>query len=530
MLIFFGIQVDEEQSEIIKCLIHGVKQMEKYPESVRKFSLTLHYHSPRAYEFCRKTFNNHLPHAHTITSWYANSDLNTEPNTINNQVLNILKKKSEHKLSQTGEKLVVGLLFDEIHIMKHVQWSNSTHKLIGYANTDNITTDSSEQKLDVANQALVFIVNGVNESFQLPIAYYFIKSMNGDEKKRLVEEIIGHLIDSGIVVSNVTFDGAQANKTMCKLLGADLKIDSPTFKTYFEVKGQRVYIFFDSCHLIKLIRNRFATGNVLFDSEGNEIRWQYFIDLVNMKNNGYTMTHKMTRAHIEWWHKKMKVDLAVQTLSESTAASMEFLMHKNIQKFTGAEHTIKFIRVWDRLFDVFNSKKELNGNLFKSILSHKNAAEIFKFFDDAIEYIKGLKKTSPKGNKIKVCYSRINTGFNGFIIDMVSLKLLFQDFVEIHFFMIAIKSSCLQQDPVEIFFGKVRSLGGCNDNPTCEQFAAAFRKLLAYSAVMYSKHSNCLELENSAPNSNILCVTSRRPASEPVHDLQISERNYRTSL
>lgn len=64
MLIFFGIQVDEEQSEIIKCLIHGVKQKEKYPESVRKFSLTLHYHSPRAYEFCRKTFNNHLPHAH----------------------------------------------------------------------------------------------------------------------------------------------------------------------------------------------------------------------------------------------------------------------------------------------------------------------------------------------------------------------------------------------------------------------------------------------------------------------------------
>lgn len=73
----------------------------------------------------------------------------------------------------------------------------------------------------------------------------------------------------------------------------------------------------------------------------------------------------------------------------------------------------------------------------------------------------------------------------------------------------------MQQDPVEILFGKIRSLGGYNSNPSCEQFSAAFRKLLAYNILMYSKFSNCNLDENSPSNpfSNILSITSRRSAT-----------------
>lgn len=47
---------------------------------------------------------------------------------------------------------------------------------------------------------------------------------------------------------------------------------------------------------------------------------------------------------------------------------------------------------------------------------------------------------------------------------------------------------------------------GWNDNPTAEQFAAAFRKLLVNNDVFASNHANCIETYDS-----ILTVSSRRP-------------------
>lgn len=482
----------------------------------------MHYHSPRTYNFLRQFFNNHLPSPSTIVAWYSNSDLNTQPNSINEQCLNMLKTKAKEMHDKNGDVLVVSVLFDEIYLMKHVQWSNSAHKLVGYANKQESNANSN---LDVANQALVIIVNGLNCSIRLPIAYYFIRSMDGHEKMRLMTNIIEKLIDCNIIVSNLTFDGFQANKTMCALLGADLKINSPTFKPYFDVKGQRIFIIFDACHMIKLIRNRFAAKQVLYDSHGSEIKWQYYVDLLKMKDHGFSLTHKITKSHIEWSNKKMKVNLAVETLSASTASSIEFLMRKGVPEFMNAESTVQFTRCWDTLFDIFNSKKDNSKNTFKNMLSYKNANEIFEFFDNSIEYIKGLKAKNDKGKLIRVCNSRINTGFNGFIINMVSLKLMFKEFVVEKHYMIMIRTSDIQQDPVEIFFGLVRSLGGHNDNPTCEQFSAAFRKLLAYSTVMYSKFSNCRPTEEvSNPYSNIMSITSRRKTATNLHDYsQVTE-------
>lgn len=470
----------------------------------------MHFHSPRAYNFFRETFNKRLPHSKTIQSWYANSDLDTQPNIINDHCLGILKRTAD-EYAQCGRKLVCSLLFDEMHIMKHVQWSNREHKLVGYANTIE-KADHAPEHLNVANQALVFMVNALNADFQLPIVYYFIKSMNGEERQMIVEKIIKLLMGCNIIISNIVFDGFQPNKTMCRLLGADLKVDSPTFKPYFEIEGKQIFILFDACHMLKLLRNQFATKKILVDSVGNEIKWEYVERLVNMKNSGFEMTHKMNRSHISWSQKKMKVCIAAQTLSESTASSMEFLMRKGIAEFAGSEFTTEFIRLCDRLFSIFNSKSDQNENMFKRSLSCENANEIFIFFDYATKYLKGLQMKTDDGSLVRVCSSIINTGFNGFIINMESLKLLYRDLVETNECMEAIRTYCLQQDPIEIFFGKVRSLGGYNDNPTCEQFSAAFRKLLAYSTVMYSKFSNCQSLENSRsdPYSNILSITSRR--------------------
>lgn len=426
-----------------------------------------------------------------------------------------------------GEKLIVSLLFDEIHIRKLIQYNRHTHTLQGYSSVFN-DKDEETSGIRVANQALVFVVNGVNDAFHLPIAYYLISSMDGQDKKNIIENIIEQLIDCDVILSSISFDGFRSNKKMCELFGAILDIDSLDFKPYIIVKGQRIYIFFDACHMVKLIRNSLAAKGVIFNGDNSEIKWQYFVDLVNMQYRGFALTHNMTQTHINWKQIKMKVDIAVETLSERTAASMEFLMKKGLPEFTGAEYTIELVRIFDPLFDIFNTKKSSNANPFKNALCAENAAQIFEFCDRAVEYIKKLKVRNKKEKLIRISKSAIKTGFNGFIYDVTSLKLLFMDYVEERQIIKSLPTYKFSQDPVEILFGKVRGLGGYNDNPSCEEFKAAFRKLLAFSAVMYSRFSSCKMSENDVPSnpySNILSVTSRRTASNRFDVQQCFEVN-----
>lgn len=146
---------------------------------------------------------------------------------------------------------------------------------------DDLDNERASKKSHVASQALVFLVNAINDSFQLPIAYYFINSMQANEKQELVLKIIEQLIDCGVTVKNLTFDGFRANITMCKLFGATLNVYSPEFKPYITVRGVRIYIFMDSCHMLKLVRNKLSDKGILYDANGNAICWQYFIsDLI----------------------------------------------------------------------------------------------------------------------------------------------------------------------------------------------------------------------------------------------------------
>ena len=46
-----------------------------------------------------------------------------------------------------------------------------------------------------------------------------------------------------------------------------------------------VYGIFDVCHMLKLVRNAFADLKVLIDDNGNEIRWAYMKNLLDVQEN-----------------------------------------------------------------------------------------------------------------------------------------------------------------------------------------------------------------------------------------------------
>ena len=63
----------------------------------------------------------------------------------------------------------------------------------------------------------------------------------------------------------------------------------------------------------------------------------------------------------------------------------------------------------------------------------------------------------------------------------------------------------MSQDHLELFFGQVRSMGGCNNNPTARHFSAAYKRILVHNDLQDVLKGNCIPLESV----NILSVSSR---------------------
>lgn len=97
--------------EVVECLCKGIKGHQSYPASVRAFCLSLHFTSPRAYEYVREKFGKHLPHAQTLRQWYRNSNLDASSG-ISYQALNAL----ENLAKSMDKQLVINLNFDEVII------------------------------------------------------------------------------------------------------------------------------------------------------------------------------------------------------------------------------------------------------------------------------------------------------------------------------------------------------------------------------------------------------------------------------
>jgi len=174
----------------------------------------------------------------------------------------------------------------------------------------------------------------------------------------------------------------------------------------------------------------------------------------------------------------MKVNLAAQAISGSVADAIEFCNKTlKLKQFEGSEGTVNFIRIFDRLFDILNSRNPFAKG-YKSPLKENNQKVWLPFLLSASSYIKNLKDNQGKS----IVSSRRKTGFIGFLAAIESVKCIFADLVTTGR-MKYILTYKFSQDHLELFFGAVRSAGGFNNNPTCGQFVAAYKRLLMRSHI-----------------------------------------------
>lgn len=430
--------------------LSGIERGQKYPEEVRKFVLTLRFYSLRAYNYVRNKFHNNLPHPRTIIKWYQQSDIQTKSG-ICTRSFELIKDKV-NELKEEGKKLYVGLVFDEMHIREHLQWM-SDKKFSGFITFGKISENC--ETLPLATQVLVFLISGINISFHMPIAYYFIENLDSIDKTVLITSIIKMLNDTGVSLLTITCDGYSTNISAFEMLGGSYELND--LRPYFtnpeneneNENESQIFTFLDAPHMLKLIRNALGSRKNFYDRFGRAIEWEYFVKLVNLDGTESMVSHKMTKAHINYENKnKMKVSLAAQTFSQSVGKSFGSLVDRKYPGFENASATAEFCVRIDQTFDILNSDVQRTGNIFKSPVNGQSVADIWSFMDDTIDY---LQKLTLEPFKNPIVASEIKVGFKGMIIGLKNVKLIYENVVQKKFLdHFPVRSIC--QCSLESFF------------------------------------------------------------------------------
>jgi len=87
----------------------------KYSLAIRQFALSLHFFSPKAYQYVRKQFITVLPHTRTLRKWYSHVDANPG---FTNEALKSLTLKATH--SKTP--IYCSIMFGEMAIRQHLEF------------------------------------------------------------------------------------------------------------------------------------------------------------------------------------------------------------------------------------------------------------------------------------------------------------------------------------------------------------------------------------------------------------------------
>ena len=442
-----------------------------------------------------------------LLSWCVN--INCEPG--------FLQKPFDHiegLVSENQQDCVI--LLDEMSIKKLIQWDKKNAKFVGRVDYGNIKAETIDTE---ATDALVIMASGLQRPWFVPIAYSLTHSLNGEILKQIIIEAIRKLTDIGADVHGIIFDGAPKNFGVAEKLGCNLKnldgsFDHPT------KPGHKMYVVMDICHMLKLARNAFADMQIFCTAMNEKISWEYIVALHKTQQKDILhLGNKLKTKHVQWQNHKMKVSVAAQTLSHSVSAAITFLRNLKLQEFRDSKPTTDFILLINNMFDILNSKSKF-GKYYKKPIRLENIFDIQCYLKDAIETLKSLKDT----NDLPLIKGRRKAFVMEFYISSMSIlsiskKLLSRPDHPYEYVL----TYCFSQDQLEMFFAKIRSRFGWNNNPTALQLKYAIRQLLLKNKIESPSTANCINISET----NVAEMTKVDPR---VSELLLSTTIWRSDV
>lgn len=470
----------QDLKEIVKS---ALKNQDRKPKGRRwtvknKISaLAIYKRSPKTYRCLQKMMP--LPNEKTLQNLLKKIPLETG---INHAVLEHLKKISE---KETSQNKVCVLAFDEIALKPRLIYNSSSDKVEGY--TDYGSTEARGPEL--ADHALVFLIQGLRKKFKQPFAFYFVKGTVSSQKlATLIKEIIKLIKGVGYNVLATVCDQGPTNIGALKILKSMNECGEHERKNTFLVDDQKVYTLYDVPHLFKSIRNNFFNNGTM-EMDGKKAKWEHLKE-VEQKNNSLLYLSKISNTHVHPKFKaKMRVKYAAQMLSNTVSAVLKLMAEaeKNEIKADEIMQTGIIIQELDRLFDVTNGPSGPH-DIKKGI--RENVSEKTTHLQKWAEYRKKLKTV--KFFKQSGAEAKNNKCIEGYIMTLSSLQDLWHEVHKLGFKYLNLRQ--LNQDSLENLFGIIRQHSPTDKNPTCAAFVAALRtSIVTGLSGASSRHSNCLE-------------------------------------
>lgn len=132
-----------------------------------------------------------------------------------------LRRRQEYEASYR----CVSLMLDAMTIKMHLQYFPQTQTMSGYVDMGDRLNE-----MDVASEAVVFMVVGLQGDWKSPIAYY----LTAETQNALVEHVLEEQHHRQIRVVCMMTDDHASNVGMCIRLGCDLKSNPcEPLKTHF---------------------------------------------------------------------------------------------------------------------------------------------------------------------------------------------------------------------------------------------------------------------------------------------------------
>ena len=360
------------------------------------------------------------------------------------------------------EKDVV-LMLDEMQVSKQLEYDKGLNKFLGLVSNDvMLPTASSSSSVPLASHALVYMIRGITSNWKQVVAYYLTGvSVSGDVLWKLTKNLVQLLGNKGINVRAVVSDMGAANKGMWKSAG--VKVNRDTVKSSVQhpfYLQQDLYFFADVPHLLKNIRNCLLTNDIILPRDVvNEfclptsiVSMKHIRKIVEIQENSdFKIAPSLSLKHVDpKQFEKMKVNVAAQLLSHSTASALRFAVHDNLLP-ADALTTAWFVELINSWFDAANARNRREALYSKSGSKIKSLLLMMEIIP---------KITFSSANR-QFSWKPIQTGI---LVSTQSLLDLFASLVASGSYNYLLTSR-LTQDALENLFSQIRGRGNSHPSP-----------------------------------------------------------------
>lgn len=438
------------------------KKVKQWDSKTLTKCVGLRFCSPKAYAFIQRNKILKLPCKSTLSTFIGNVSYDTG-------ITPLIKERLKNEINNLSPHERYGsIIVDEMAIKSQMLFDKKKDDFLGQEDVSKHVQKSRDiqtpaKKVQLANNMLFFMLQGLSTNYRIPVAYFFSKQLCGRDLHALTLSVLKEVEAIGYFVIRIVTDNHKVNACMMKLLaGGKLTYEIP----HPFCNERKLFLSFDPCHLIKNIRNFFLEKQM---PDGNGvISGSYVKKLYNIQEPYITkLVRFLTRKHIEPNNlEKMNVKRAVQIFWPQVIAALKFLKqnpssHPNAPFFSNANSTILFmeyVQKWFLLHNISNRSQYIN-------LNDTDRKHFFDVSDERLDwlendflpYIQNLHECSKKENEVFLSAET----FEALVMTSKSTIACIKYLLESGFHFVLTRN--FTSDAIELFFSSLRQNSGGND-------------------------------------------------------------------